>query len=134
MSSEQDRVMIRDGDYMKSRPVDVDRSTAMIARMLPSARLALAGILALLSALPAGIAPAAAEAATTFRWVGRRFSGPVITPGPKAGARASPDRSATTREKPRTPYSGFPRKSGRGTAAVGNHICHLWRLLGAEET
>jgi len=56
------------GIYMKSRLFDADRSTAMIARMLPSARLALAGILVLLSALPAGIAPAAAETATTFRW------------------------------------------------------------------
>src|SRR5688500_13353615 len=56
------------GIYMKSRPFDVDRSTSMIARILPSARLALAGILVLLSALSAGVAPAAAEAATTFRW------------------------------------------------------------------
>ncbi len=48
----------------------------MIARMLPSARLALAGILVLLSALPAGIAPAAAEAATTFRWRWQKILGP----------------------------------------------------------
>jgi hypothetical protein len=64
------------GIYMKSRPFDVDRSTAMIARMLPSARLALAGILVLLSALPAGVAPAAAEAATTFRWRWQKIFGP----------------------------------------------------------
>ena len=47
----------RGGIYMKSRLFDVDRSTAMIARILPSARLALAGILVLLPALPAESLP-----------------------------------------------------------------------------
>jgi hypothetical protein len=99
MSSEQDRVMIRDGDLHEVSPFrrrsEQCHDSSHVAIRTPCAR----GQPRPAVRLACRPRSHAAEAATTFRWRWQKISGPVITPGPKAGARASPDRSATTWEK-----------------------------------